>query len=110
MVRVGPADRLSPGDHACLTFPDPEERFDAEQLLAFEKEVGELFADGAVTAICEYGRDSFDPVTLAYAARVHPGRSPPPPITRIRCCGSAASTRRPAYGWPASSTTAAPTR
>jgi anti-anti-sigma factor len=28
MARVGPVDRLSPGDHACLTFSDPEERFD----------------------------------------------------------------------------------
>lgn len=46
----------------------------AEQLLAFENEVGKLFADGRVTAVCEYDRDSFDPVTLAYAARVHPRR------------------------------------
>jgi anti-anti-sigma factor len=44
----------------------------AEQLLAFESEVGRLFADGRLTAICEYDRESFDPVTLAYAARVHP--------------------------------------
>jgi anti-anti-sigma factor len=44
----------------------------AEQLLAFESEVGKLFAAGRLTAICEYDRDSFDPVTLAYAARVHP--------------------------------------
>jgi anti-anti-sigma factor len=44
----------------------------AEQLLAFESEVGKLFADGTVTAICEYDRESFDPVTLAYASRVHP--------------------------------------
>jgi anti-anti-sigma factor len=170
MVSVTPVDRLSPGDHACLTFTDPEERFDllaafvaagaergdkvicytaavgveqlrgeltergvaddghpvqverierlwdddagpdsatmverlrqqlasartegrsglrftadmcwaarpqanAEQLLAFENEVGKLFTDGVVTAICEYDRESFDPVTLAYAARVHP--------------------------------------
>jgi anti-anti-sigma factor len=170
MARVSPVDRLSPGDHACLTFSDPEERIDilaafvatgtargdkvicytdavgvddlrgeftergvaddrrpvqverserlwdggagpdagtmverlrgelasarsqgrsglrftadmgwaarpqanAEQLLAFENEVGRLFAGGAVTAICEYARDSFDPVTLAYATRVHP--------------------------------------
>jgi anti-anti-sigma factor len=44
----------------------------AEQLLAFESEVGKLFAEGKFTAICEYNRESFDPVTLAYAARVHP--------------------------------------
>jgi anti-anti-sigma factor len=170
MASVIPVDRLDAGDHACLTFSDPEERFDilaafvaagsargdkiicyadavrvgelrhelrergvvddrhpvrierseelwddnagpnaatmverlaaelaealdegrtglrftadmcwaarpqanAEQLLAFESEVGKLFADGTVTAICEYDRESFDPVTLAYASRVHP--------------------------------------
>jgi anti-anti-sigma factor len=44
----------------------------AEQLLMFESEVGTLFAGGKLTAICEYDRESFDPVTLAYAARVHP--------------------------------------
>ena len=169
MVATTPVDRLTPGDHACLTFTDPEERLDilaafvaagqsrgerimcftdapdvdglraelldrglesgrelsvvdsgqlwgggigpdagtmvellaremaqadrdgraglritadmcwaarpqanAEQLLVFESEVGRLFAAGRLTAICEYDRDSFDPVTLAYAARVHP--------------------------------------
>lgn len=152
-------DRLRPGDHACLTFSDPEERLDllaafvadglaqgdtvvcysddadglrkelhertdsavrvepvarlwgdsgpaartmvdrlteelagagrrlritadtcwaarphanAEQLLAFESEVAGLFQAGRLTAICQYDRESFDPVTLAYAARVHP--------------------------------------
>jgi anti-anti-sigma regulatory factor len=44
----------------------------AEQLLAFESEVGKLFADGRITAICQYDRQNFDPVTLAFAARVHP--------------------------------------
>jgi len=44
----------------------------AEQLLVFESEVGRLFASGRLTAICEYDRESFDPVTLAYASRVHP--------------------------------------
>jgi anti-anti-sigma factor len=169
MVATTPVDRLVPGDHACLTFTDPEERLDilaafvsagqergeriicftdaagadglrvelldrgleagqeltivdsdqlwgagtgpdagtmvellasqlaqagregrsglritadmcwaarpqanAEQLLVFESEVGRLFAEGKLTAICEYDRESFDPVTLAYAARVHP--------------------------------------
>jgi anti-anti-sigma regulatory factor len=166
MVATTPVDRLKPGDHACLTFTDPEERLDilaafvaagqargeriicytdvavlraelldrgldagqelsvvasdrlwgggtgpdagtmvellahelaqadrdgraglrvaadmcwaarpqanAEQLLVFESEVGRLFATGRLTAICEYDRESFDPVTLAYAARVHP--------------------------------------
>ncbi|MBB4695924.1 MEDS domain-containing protein [Paractinoplanes abujensis] len=152
-------DRLQPGDHACLTYTDPEERLDllaafvsrghqlgervlcftddpvaadmrqrglpaeetvlpieelwgvgatpnaaamvrrltaerdrsprglritldmcwaarpqagAEQLLAFENEVAKLFADGGLTALCEYDREAFDPVTLAYAARTHP--------------------------------------
>jgi anti-anti-sigma factor len=44
----------------------------AEQLLAFESDVGKLFADGRLTAICQYDRQAFDPVTLAFAARVHP--------------------------------------
>ncbi|MGK5680078.1 MEDS domain-containing protein [Actinoplanes sp. URMC 104] len=152
-------DRLEPGDHACLTYTDPEERLDllaayvsrglhlgervlcftdapvgeelrrrgvptgetvlpvaelwgagaapsagamvrrlsaevgrsprglrvtldmcwadrpqagAEQLLAFENEVAKLFADGGLTALCEYDREAFDSVTLAYAARTHP--------------------------------------
>ncbi len=44
----------------------------AEQLLAFENEVGKLFTDGGLTAMCEYDREAFDSVTLAYAARTHP--------------------------------------
>lgn len=44
----------------------------AEQLLSFESEVGKLFANGRLTAICQYDRQNFDPVTLAFAARVHP--------------------------------------
>ncbi|WP_250000726.1 MEDS domain-containing protein [Actinoplanes sp. M2I2] len=44
----------------------------AEQLLVFENEVAKLFADGGLTALCEYDREAFDPVTLAYAARTHP--------------------------------------
>ena len=50
----------------------PGRRPNAEQLLVFESEVGRLFADGRLTAICEYDRESFDPVTLGYASRVHP--------------------------------------
>ncbi|PRY17704.1 DcmR-like sensory protein [Pseudosporangium ferrugineum] len=167
MAATTPVDRLGPGDHACMTFSDPQERLDiitafvsagrtrgdkilcftdtiddlrsellergleagpeitimpsaqlwggaaapdaatmvellarelqralaegctglritadmcwaarpqanAEQLLVFESEIGRLFADGQLTAICEYDRESFDPVTLGYAARVHP--------------------------------------
>ncbi|MEU8816550.1 MEDS domain-containing protein [Actinoplanes sp. NPDC048796] len=44
----------------------------AEQLLVFENEVSKLFADGGITAICEYDREAFDSVTLAYAVRTHP--------------------------------------
>jgi anti-anti-sigma factor len=44
----------------------------AEELLAFESEVGRLFASGRLTTICQYDRQTFDPVTLAFAARVHP--------------------------------------
>jgi anti-anti-sigma factor len=42
-----------------------------EQLLAFESAVGELFVDGRLAAICQYDRDSFDAVTLAFAAEAH---------------------------------------
>ncbi|MEV4346585.1 MEDS domain-containing protein [Actinoplanes sp. NPDC049596] len=44
----------------------------AEQLLVFENEVSKLFGDGGITAICEYDREAFDSVTLAYASRTHP--------------------------------------
>ena len=44
----------------------------AEQLLGFESEAGKLVADGRLTAVCQYDRQVFDPVTLAFAARVHP--------------------------------------
>ena len=43
----------------------------AEQLPIFEAEVGELFADGRLTAICQYDRQSFDAVTLAFATSSH---------------------------------------
>jgi len=42
-----------------------------DQLMAFESEVGALFADGRLAAICQYDRDSFDAVTLAFAAAAH---------------------------------------
>jgi anti-anti-sigma factor len=42
-----------------------------EQLVVFESEVGRLFADGRLTAICQYDRESFDAVTLAFAAKAH---------------------------------------
>jgi anti-anti-sigma regulatory factor len=42
-----------------------------DQLTAFESAVAALFADGRLTAICQYDRTSFDPVTLAFAADTH---------------------------------------
>jgi anti-anti-sigma factor len=44
-----------------------------DQLLAFESEVGGLFADGRLAAVCQYDRGSFDAVTLAFAAAAHTG-------------------------------------
>jgi anti-anti-sigma regulatory factor len=44
----------------------------ADQLPLFEREVGKLFADGRLTAICQYDRETFDAVTLAVAAQTHP--------------------------------------
>ena len=39
--------------------------------LSFEAEVGKLFGDGRLTAICQYDRDAFDAVTLAFASSAH---------------------------------------
>jgi anti-anti-sigma regulatory factor len=44
----------------------------AEQLLAFETEVADLFAAGKLCLICQYDRGRFDAVTLAFAAQAHP--------------------------------------
>jgi anti-anti-sigma regulatory factor len=43
-----------------------------DELLAFETEVAGLFADGRLCLICQYDRDRFDAVTLAFAAKAHP--------------------------------------
>jgi anti-anti-sigma regulatory factor len=43
----------------------------ARELLAFEAAAGDLCADGRFTAICQYDREGFDPVTLAFAAEAH---------------------------------------
>jgi anti-anti-sigma regulatory factor len=43
-----------------------------DQLIAFEKQAARLFADGQLIVICQYDRDTFDPVTLAFAADAHP--------------------------------------
>jgi anti-anti-sigma factor len=44
----------------------------ADELPVFESDVGKLFGDGRLTAICQYDRDIFDAVTLAFAASTHP--------------------------------------
>jgi hypothetical protein len=44
----------------------------ADDLLGFETKVAELFADGRLCLICQYDRDRFDAVTLAFAAKTHP--------------------------------------
>jgi anti-anti-sigma factor len=43
-----------------------------DELLVFETRVADLFADGRLTAVCQYDRQSFDQVTLAFAAKAHP--------------------------------------
>lgn len=42
-----------------------------EQLLVFESEVNDLIASAGVTAICQYDRTVFDPVTLSSVAAAH---------------------------------------
>jgi anti-anti-sigma regulatory factor len=44
----------------------------ADELVTFETAVGDLFADGRLCLICQYDRDRFDAVTLAFAAKAHP--------------------------------------
>jgi anti-anti-sigma factor len=41
------------------------------ELAAFETEVAGLFGDGRLCLICQYDRDRFDAVTLAFAAKAH---------------------------------------
>jgi anti-anti-sigma factor len=43
-----------------------------EQLLVFEAQMADLLEDGQLTVICQYDRDSFDPVTLAQVVDLHP--------------------------------------
>jgi anti-anti-sigma regulatory factor len=43
-----------------------------QELITFEKKAADLFAAGRLTAICQYDREGFDPVTLAFAADTHP--------------------------------------
>jgi anti-anti-sigma regulatory factor len=44
----------------------------ADQLVAFENAAAHLFADGRLCLVCQYDRDRFDAVTLAFAAESHP--------------------------------------
>lgn len=44
----------------------------AQQLAVFENDVARLFDDGRLCLICQYDRDRFDAVTLAFAATAHP--------------------------------------
>jgi anti-anti-sigma regulatory factor len=44
----------------------------ADQLPLFESEVGKLFGDGRLTAVCQYDRETFDAVTLSFATATHP--------------------------------------
>jgi anti-anti-sigma factor len=44
----------------------------ADQLRKFETAAADLFADGRLCLICQYDRDRFDAVTLAFAAESHP--------------------------------------
>jgi hypothetical protein len=43
----------------------------AEQLIAFETQVAELFVGGRLCLVCQYDRDRFDGVTLAFTATAH---------------------------------------
>jgi hypothetical protein len=44
---------------------------DAERLHSFETQMADLFSDGRLAVICQYDRDRFDAVTLAFAATAH---------------------------------------
>jgi hypothetical protein len=43
----------------------------ADQLPVFESEVGKFFGEGRLTAVCQYDREIFDAVTLAFATATH---------------------------------------
>ncbi|MGI5239267.1 MEDS domain-containing protein [Dactylosporangium sp. CA-139066] len=44
----------------------------AQELLRFEEQATGWLRGGTVTTMCQYDRGTFDPVTLAFAAQVHP--------------------------------------
>ncbi|WP_433605426.1 MEDS domain-containing protein [Dactylosporangium sp. CA-139114] len=43
----------------------------AEQLIAFERHCAHLFDGARLTAMCQYDRDRFDPVSLAFVTEAH---------------------------------------
>ncbi|HKD99122.1 MAG TPA: MEDS domain-containing protein [Micromonosporaceae bacterium] len=55
-------------DMACVTRPAAA----ADQLMGFETDVAALCAEGRLCMFCQYDRDRFDAVTLAFAAQAHP--------------------------------------
>ncbi len=55
-------------DMGCITRPPAA----ADQLVDFESGVAALFAGGRLCLVCQYDRDRFDAVTLAFAADKHP--------------------------------------
>jgi hypothetical protein len=55
-------------DMGCITRPTAA----ADQLAGFESSVAGLFAGGRLCLVCQYDRDRFDAVTLAFAADKHP--------------------------------------
>lgn len=118
MATATSVEALAPGDHACLTFTDPDERLDigaafvrdgisnATKVMCVTETTAvrmvdligrhveeadrqgyaglpltadmswvnrpiAVFHDGRLTAICRYDRQTFDAVTLAFAAAAH---------------------------------------
>jgi anti-anti-sigma factor len=55
-------------DMGCVTRPAAR----ADQLVGFETDVAALCAQGRLCMFCQYDRDRFDAVTLAFAAQAHP--------------------------------------
>ncbi len=55
-------------DMGCATRPAAA----AEQIVGFETEVAALCAQGRLCLFCQYDRERFDAVTLAFAAQAHP--------------------------------------
>jgi hypothetical protein len=76
-----------------------------EQLPEFEEGVAAALAGSTVSVLCQYDREGFDPVTLATVSAFHTRSVATATYYADAMLGSAASTRRPASGWPGRSTT-----